>query len=278
MSKLSLGLYGIHETHTYDHVVYYDNRMVNGPDCLVVMCFETPALLLTHGRMELVTPGDVIVHHPNDLIHHYATPDMEDGFINDWLFVITSRYEDLFRRLNLPPSTLLHTHNHMFIRSYMQELDYETKRMRPLHADVISNVLERMLLHIARFNLEQSDQVSTYSEVLFNLRVQLLGSYREQWNVERMARAVNLSTSYFSIQYRKTFGISPVEDLIRIRINAASSLLRVTNKSLSEIAAETGFQSEYYFSKLFKKRMGLSPKNYRSMFSTIQRPPNPTKP
>ena len=42
------------------------------------------------------------------------------------------------------------------------------------------------------------------------------------------------------------------------------------DKSLLEIAIETGFQSEYYFSKMFKKRTGLSPTNYRNCFSTIR--------
>jgi AraC-like DNA-binding protein len=57
--------------------------------------------------------------------------------------------------------------------------------------------------------------------------------------------------------------LAPVDDLILNRINEAKRLLCGTSPSIKEIAYLCGFSSLSYFSKLFKKRTGLSPREYR---------------
>ena len=78
-----------------------------------------------------------------------------------------------------------------------------------------------------------------------------------------MARQVNLSPSRFSAIYHELYGISPMEDLLNIRVEKAKSLLVSTNLSAGEIARQCGFKTSQYFSRYFKKRVGAAPTQYR---------------
>jgi transcriptional regulator GlxA family with amidase domain len=58
-------------------------------------------------------------------------------------------------------------------------------------------------------------------------------------------------------------GVSPVEYRNLIRIHTACSLLEGTSMSIEEIAASVGFDSPFYLSRIFKKHIHLSPRQYR---------------
>ncbi len=72
-----------------------------------------------------------------------------------------------------------------------------------------------------------------------------------------------LSESYFYLLFKRSIGLSPVEYRNRIRVNTACSLLEGTSMSIDEISASVGFDTPFYFSRIFKKIMGHSPRQYR---------------
>lgn len=77
------------------------------------------------------------------------------------------------------------------------------------------------------------------------------------------ASALNLSPSAFSKKTKQLFGKTPTQ-LIQDRVVLeAKKLLHLTRKSVKEIAASLNFDDEFYFSRYFKKTVGLSPSLYR---------------
>ena len=79
-----------------------------------------------------------------------------------------------------------------------------------------------------------------------------------------MATRCGYSESRFSALYKKTYGISPMADLLKIRLDSAKLLLSYSSRSVSEIAFDVGFSSVFYFSNYFKKYVGVAPKDYRA--------------
>ena len=63
--------------------------------------------------------------------------------------------------------------------------------------------------------------------------------------------------------FKKNLGMTFTEHLNQTRVGKSCSLLTSTTLSLSEIASRCGFEDQSYFSKVFKKQMGVSPKEYR---------------
>ena len=91
---------------------------------------------------------------------------------------------------------------------------------------------------------------------------------QEEWNKnaknEKYAKICGVSESSFYTCFKEWSGESPKEYKNRIRINAARSMLENSDLQISEIAFRVGFDDPYYFSRLFKKAVGVSPRAFRN--------------
>lgn len=84
--------------------------------------------------------------------------------------------------------------------------------------------------------------------------------------LKNIAEQVNLSVSHFAGTFQKTTGFSPIEYFNHLKIQKACQFLQFTDDPIKEISSGLGIDDSYYFSRLFKKLMGLSPAGYRKRF------------
>ena len=82
-------------------------------------------------------------------------------------------------------------------------------------------------------------------------------------NLEELASIANMSRRSFLRVFQSATGTSPLAWVIEQRINRACSLLRHTDRRITEIAFDVGFNDSNYFTRQFTKVTGLSPRNYR---------------
>jgi transcriptional regulator GlxA family with amidase domain len=87
--------------------------------------------------------------------------------------------------------------------------------------------------------------------------------YADALDVEWLARSVALSRAHFIRSFRAAFGETPHRYLQRRRIERAMALLRETDRPVTEVALEVGFQSLGTFSRTFHEVVGESPRAYR---------------
>ena len=87
--------------------------------------------------------------------------------------------------------------------------------------------------------------------------------FRENISVEMVAQTVHLSPNYFSEYFKKQTGEKFSSYLLRLRLEYAANLLRVSDLSVKEIAYESGFNSVSYFSNTFKGFYQTSPEHFR---------------
>lgn len=91
--------------------------------------------------------------------------------------------------------------------------------------------------------------------------------YADSIRLEDAALLVSLSPAYLSNVFKKETGENFVDYLNSYRIEHAKTKLKDSNLSVNEIAYSVGFQDARYFSKLFKKYVGITPKDYRKIYS-----------
>jgi len=85
----------------------------------------------------------------------------------------------------------------------------------------------------------------------------------EPINAQQLAEAANLSISRFNTLFKLETGYAPAEFIRRRRVDEARKLLSEPELSVKEIAARTGFEDSFHFSRVFHKIDGLSPSRYR---------------
>ncbi len=89
--------------------------------------------------------------------------------------------------------------------------------------------------------------------------------YAEAISVRDVADAVCISESYFKSIFKKSSGYSYSEYLTVVRIDQAKNLLNTTEKSVTEIALDVGYQTPNSFSSLFKRETGLTPTQWKNL-------------
>ncbi|MEC2346567.1 helix-turn-helix domain-containing protein, partial [Paenibacillus barengoltzii] len=87
--------------------------------------------------------------------------------------------------------------------------------------------------------------------------------FKEEISMEQTAEYVNLSPYYFSKLFKLQTGENFSDYLTRLRIEEAKRLIAERSLSLKEICYEVGYKDPNYFSRVFKKAVGISPSEYR---------------
>ena len=91
--------------------------------------------------------------------------------------------------------------------------------------------------------------------------------FRERCDYRELCRIVGMSRSSLRRYFLNHVGYSPNQYQFQLRVAEAASLLRSSDKSIEEIAAEVGFGDRNYFSRQFKKGTEYSPAEYRRLFA-----------
>lgn len=91
-------------------------------------------------------------------------------------------------------------------------------------------------------------------------------NYMEKISIADMAKEAGLSQSHFMKFFKNTMGTSFIDYLNDYRLTMVSRLLVSSESSILDIAAESGFDNLSYFNRMFKKRFGMTPREYRKKF------------
>jgi Response regulator containing CheY-like receiver domain and AraC-type DNA-binding domain len=100
------------------------------------------------------------------------------------------------------------------------------------------------------------------NHIVKTTREYLESHYTEDISLEDMAAQVNISPQYFSKLIKKTTGFNFIDWLSMLRVKKAKELLSNSNLTVKEVCFMVGYKDPNYFSRIFKKRIGLTPSEY----------------
>ncbi|WP_053375356.1 helix-turn-helix domain-containing protein [Paenibacillus sp. FJAT-27812] len=86
--------------------------------------------------------------------------------------------------------------------------------------------------------------------------------YREEIRVNKLAELAQLHPSYYAQVFKRSMAKTPVSYLTHLRMNKAKEMLLMTDMPVNDIAADVGYEDEFYFSRRFKETSGYSPTIY----------------
>ncbi|GAB5402710.1 MAG: AraC family transcriptional regulator [Aureliella sp.] len=112
--------------------------------------------------------------------------------------------------------------------------------------------------------IERLQNLSGTAEAFGKVVAHLHANYAQRLSSQDLADMAGLSVSHFERRFRKAFGASPRQYLVRIRVENAARLLRESDKTVSQVAQECGFYDHAHFNRSFGRIMQNSPSKYRS--------------
>ena len=126
----------------------------------------------------------------------------------------------------------------------------------------ISQVLSLILSEV--YFRERVDESSTQDRHVTMVIRYMYQHLRENLTLEEISEEVQLSKSYLNAVFKAQTGKSPVEFFIHLKMQEACKLLKSTDYYIYEVSSELGYTDQYYFSRIFKKVVGVSPKDYKN--------------
>lgn len=111
--------------------------------------------------------------------------------------------------------------------------------------------------------VQQIGSQTRLSSIIREAQNIILMRFKESIDFNRLASSLGLGYTTFRHRFKQQTGVSPLQFQNSIRLNHAQDLLLSTDLSVSEIAQCTGFDTVYYFSRVFTKKTGISAKAFR---------------
>lgn len=95
-------------------------------------------------------------------------------------------------------------------------------------------------------------------------------NYQSPSPVAAMVRLSGLTERTFKRRFTKATGMAPIEYVHTLRLEEAKQMLETTSESIEAVANEVGYEDTTFFRRLFRRRVGLGPREYRTRFSTMR--------
>lgn len=119
--------------------------------------------------------------------------------------------------------------------------------------------LEQLILTVA-----QTARCEEYKRPLARSLELIHTSYQKDISISELAQLENLSQSRYITLFREQYGMPPIAYIINLRMLNACELLLSTDMSVKQVGLQVGYSDPFFFSKIFKRHMGVSPQNYRA--------------
>jgi len=210
-----------------------------------------------------ISEGDLFIVHPGEW-HRYK-PAPETGWDEYWVEFDGEQARRIMRNeaFSLKKPALHLGADDQILRLFI-EIAEATQTQPPGFEHIIASQTSQIVARILA-NLRYSSAETREMETLIRrARLHIMKHADQTIEFQKLARELGISYSAFRHRFKQTTGLPPGQYQAQIRLNKARRLLRNSPLSVSAIAEQLGFESIYYFSRLFKTKTGRSPLHYRT--------------
>ena len=163
---------------------------------------------------------------------------------------------------NVLPSVFKPSHSEDYIRIFknllsINEIDINENKS----TNLLVNELLHILLSDAFYYTSHSDNISLTP--IDNVCAYIKKHYAEELKLDDLASIAHLNKNYLVRQFKRKFGISPINYLINVRMEHAKKYLAETDLPIKTIASNCGYTDPSFFNSYFKKHFSLTPVAYR---------------
>lgn len=230
------------------------------------------SLLVTHvidGSFTFVMNGKHITAHKGDTVfldcfapHEYYT---NDAFESIWVHFSGANCREMCEDIVRSNGNLIKCNDPGHVKKLLFRIFNGISGESPPPEINLSLDLYKLLAELSNpIHISSKNQIS-YEENMQDVKRYITDRLNDKLTVQKMAAYLHMSTSHFSRIFKQQTGFSPYDYVLVSRLNRAKEYLQKTNLTVSEIAFETGFNSESNFIYFFTSHTGISPSKFRKL-------------
>lgn len=216
---------------------------------------KTPFEVWVDGEIKTYPAHHAVLFRPPQKVYYRACTDY---YINNWIRFETS--EPYLTESLFPYGVPFALEDPEYCHKLFELLVFEhhfNRIYKESSIDYLFRTLFNKLMESCRL-----DNINPHHYDLLRLRTAIQSTPNENWTVTKMADFIRISPGYLQTIYKKTFGISCMDDVIHSRIRLAKELLVYSTLSIAEIASHCGYQHVEHFCRQFKQLTGHTPKKF----------------
>lgn len=255
----------------YPHASYHDRKRKTGSnEYILLYCVEGSGEIGLSDEKYTLKPNSFIIIPPG-IRHHYRSSEKNPWTIF-WTHILGKNADLLYTKyihtytspvVSIPRSEQIQK-NFMKIMNIL-ESGYELTGLEYANLTLF-NIVTQMVYQMAIDASETKTDVITSSISFLN------NNLDKNLKVEDLAEEQNLSVSRYSELFKKKTGYSPLQYFNKLKIEKSCQYLYFTDLGIKEICAKIGYYDPYYYSRAFKKLMGIPPSKYRKLYQTSKKP------
>lgn len=227
----------------------------NGHDCWLLVITQTPALFWVEGSLKEYPPHCAVLYKPHQKIYYRACAEQ---YINDWIRFETD--EPYVIESSLPFGIPFPLDDPEYCHKLFQLLVIENTFNKDYRRSSIDHLLRTLFNKLLESYFREDIVPQHYN--LIKLRAAIHNNPAHPWTVSEMAEILSISPGYLQVIYKKTFGLSCMDDVIQCRIRLAKEYLIHSHYTVAEIAYRCGYRNVEHFCRQFKQMTGTSPRKY----------------
>lgn len=239
----------------------------NGHDVYLLILFKTPTIITENDEERRVDKGTFALYTPDA---KHSIQGCGDVYIDDWIVFNPDPGDlDLIESLSIPMNRAVKLNSMDTISDLVHKLAFEFHdAYNPYRNDVILLVMQLMFFRISQ-NLYQQIPLCCKKikgekyNALINIRNEIYCSPDTEYSIDELAKKAYMSKSYFQHTYKKVFGITISQEIMKSRLKHSTYYLSCTDMNIKKIAELCGFNSDVYYIRSFKKFFGITPTEYR---------------
>lgn len=249
----------------------YFTERENLPSYLVKYTLSGEGELIYNNHKYVLKKGDLFFIDCKE--YQYYKTISDEPWEMDWIHFSGGNSEIFYREFIKNGNNFFHTSAetannnsiHMII-SKMLQLQKEPNAKTDFQISVLIHSLLNELI-LQKFQMDFSNnEIPSY---IHSVKKYIDENFRCSISLEDLEGQFHINKYQIVKDFSKFIGQPPVDYQIGCRISYAKDLLRYSNLSIQEVSLEIGVENFTYFSRLFKKRTGVSPSNYRRTNSNI---------
>jgi AraC-like DNA-binding protein len=210
-----------------------------------------------------IEPGHAFLLFPK-VWHRYA-PDPKTGWHEHWIGFdgeIARRW--LRHKLFSAKNPVVKISAEDTVLATFSRMIQSIRANRPALQQILAGATDNLMGLLYSAQQAQPAQGAQNTNAIESAIARIQNEFARNLNMKLLARELGVSYSWFRHTFTAHTGLSPHQYLLEFRLVRARNLLAESEFSIKEIAMQTGFEDEFYFSRLFRQKLNLSPSQWRN--------------